>query len=320
MDSPNHEHAPDLSVSIGDVTFNNPVMVASGTFGYGREFARVFDLSALGAIMVKGVSLEPWRGNAVPRIVETPAGMLNAIGLQNPGVDHFLREDLPFLREFDTKVIVNVIGRTVEEYRDVVQRLDEVDGADAFEINISCPNIKEGGISFGASADSAARVVEAVRKVTQRPVIPKLSPNVTDVAAMAVACQEAGADAVSAINTLMAMVIDVDKERPVLANQTGGLSGPAIRPIAVRMVWEIFDAVRIPIIGMGGIVTPEDALQFVLAGASAVAVGTANFLSPTAALDVLKGIEDHMARRNESTFLDMVGKAKNHTRRATKEG
>src|SRR5690606_20779561 len=170
------------------------------------------------------------------------------------------REDLPFLREFDTKVIVNVIGRTVEEYRDVVQRLDEVDGADAFEINISCPNIKEGGISFGASADSAARVVEAVRKVTQRPVIPKLSPNVTDVAAMAVACQEAGADAVSAINTLMAMVIDVDKERPVLANQTGGLSGPAIRPIAVRMVWEIFDAVRIPIIGMGGIVTPEDAL------------------------------------------------------------
>lgn len=300
---------PDLSVDIAGLSLKNPVMVASGTFGYGKEYSEFIDLNSLGAIMVKGISLQPWTGNKLPRIVETPAGMLNAIGLQNPGVDHYLKKDLPFLRRFDTRVVVNVIGRSVDEYQEVVRRLDREDGGDAFEINISCPNIKEGGISFGTARDMAARVVEAVRSVTDRPVIPKLSPNVTDIASMAKACEDAGADAVSAVNTLLGMAIDVERQRPILANIVGGLSGPAIRPVAVRMVWDVYRAVRIPIIGMGGITTAADALQFVLAGAGAIAVGTANFTNPTASIDVLAGIQEYLSRRAEPSFVALVGRA-----------
>lgn len=297
----------DLAVDIGGLVLKNPVMTASGTFGYGREFADLFDLGRLGAVMVKGVSLTPWTGNALPRIVETPAGMLNAIGLQNPGVDHYLRHDLPFLRRHDTRIVVNIIGRTVDEYAAVVERIEAEEGADAYEINISCPNIKEGGISFGSDPDMAASVVRAVRAVTRRPVIPKLSPNVTDIVAMAEACKEAGADALSMINTVLAMAIDVERERPVLANVFGGLSGPAIRPLAVRMVWEVHRAVEIPIIGMGGITSSRDALEFILAGASAVAVGTASFANPFAALEVLGGIEDAVRRRGP--LAAMIGRA-----------
>lgn len=297
----------DLSVNLGGLALKNPVMVASGTFGYGREFAEVFDLGRLGAVMVKGVSLVPWEGNPLPRIVETPAGMLNAIGLQNPGVDHYLKEDLPFLRQFDTRIIVNVIGKTVEEYARVVERIDAQEGADAYEINISCPNIKEGGISFGSDPALAAEVVKAVRSRTCRPVIAKLSPNVTDVTEVARACQRAGADALSLVNTFLAMTIDVDRERPVLANVFGGLSGPAIRPIAVRMVWEVYRAVDLPLIGMGGITCARDALEFILAGASAVAVGTANFTNPYASLEVLSGIQEAVRRRGP--YREMIGRA-----------
>ena len=297
----------DLSVDIGGLRLKNPVMVASGTFGYGQELAEFFDLGRLGAVTVKGVSLTPWEGNPLPRMVETPSGMINAIGLQNPGVDYYLKHDLPFLRSFDTRIVVNVIGKTVEEYAEVVARVEAEEGADAYEINISCPNIKEGGISFGSSPQMAARVVEAVRERTSRPVIPKLSPNVTSIAEMAVACQEAGADAVSLVNTFLAMAIDVERERPVLANVFGGLSGPAVRPIAVRMVWEVYRAVHVPIVGMGGIVTARDALEFILAGASAVAVGTANFTNPYAALEVLEGIED--AVRRKGPLSELIGRA-----------
>lgn len=308
-----------LDVDVGGLALKNPVMVASGTFGYGREFARLFDLGVLGAVVVKGVSLEPWEGNPTPRIVETPAGMLNAIGLQNPGVDRFVREELPFLRSFDTRVIVNVIGKSVEEYARVVEAIEARGGADAYELNISCPNIKEGGISFGTRPDLAARVVSAVRRVTSRPVIPKLSPNVTSIAEMARACEAAGANAVSAVNTYLGLAIDVERERPALANVFGGLSGPAIRPLAVRAVWEVYEAVSIPIIGMGGIVTARDALEFVLAGAAAVAVGTANFVHPLAAVDLVRGIEEALAARGEARFADLIGRAHRFVRRAPGE-
>ena len=298
-----------LEVNVGGLALKNPVMVASGTFGYGREFAELFDLSALGAVVVKGVSLEPWEGNPTPRIVETPAGMLNAIGLQNPGVERFVREELPFLRSYDTRLVVNVIGKTAEEYARVVEAIEARGGADAYELNISCPNIKEGGIAFGTRPDLASEVVRAVRQVTGRPVIPKLSPNVTSIAEMARACEEAGAEALSAVNTYVGMAIDVERERPVLANLFGGLSGPAIRPLAVKAVWEVYEAVKIPIIGMGGIVTARDALEFVLAGASAVAVGTANFFNPTAALELVHGIEKALRSRGAQRFVDLIGRA-----------
>lgn len=298
----------DLSIEMAGVQFKNPVMVASGTFGYGREYAEFFDLSQLGAVMVKGVSTEPWTGNPVPRIVETPSGMLNAIGLQNPGVDHFLNVDLPWLRQFDTRVIVNIIGRSVEEYAEVAARLSDVEGVDALEINISCPNIKEGGIQFGSDPRAAARVVEAVKGATHLPVIPKLSPNVTDIAEMARAVEEAGADAISLVNTFLGMAIDIHRRRPVLANVFGGLSGPAIRPLAVRMVWQVYEAVRVPLIGMGGIMNGEDAAQFVLAGAQAVAVGTANFVQPTAALDVLRGLEKYVEEAGMG-YAELIGAA-----------
>jgi len=301
--------AVDLSVRIGGVVFQNPVMVASGTFGYGEEFADIFDLNLLGAVMVKGVSLEPWPGNPLPRIVETPAGMLNAIGLQNPGVEAFIKKYLPALRGLKARLIVNVIGKTVDEYAAVVRRLEEAGAADAYELNISCPNIKEGGIAFGVDPKMAAAVVGAVRKVTQRPVIPKLSPNVTDIKAMARACEDAGADALSAVNTFLGMAIDVKAERPVLANVFGGLSGPAIRPLAVRMVWEVYQAVRIPVIGMGGIARVEDALEFVLAGASAFAVGTVNFTTPDLSARIVRSLPGILKEKGATRFADLVGRA-----------
>lgn len=298
----------DLRVELAGLQLKNPVMVASGTFGYGREYAEFYDLSRLGAVVVKGVATEPWPGNPVPRIAETPSGMLNAIGLQNPGVDTFLAVDLPFLRQFDTTVVVNIIGRTVEEYVEVTRRLSEAEGVHAIEINISCPNIKEGGLQFGSDPTQAARVVEAVKAATHLPVIPKLSPNVTDIVAMAKAVEGAGADAISMINTLLGMAIDVRRRRPVLANVFGGLSGPAIRPIAVRMVWQVYEAVQVPIIGMGGIMNADDACEFILAGAKAIAVGTANFVDPEAALRVIEGLDRYVAESGLN-YLELVGAA-----------
>lgn len=298
----------DLAIELAGVRLNNPVLVASGTFGYGREYSEFYDLSLIGGIMVKGVSLEPWRGNPVPRIAETHAGMLNAIGLQNPGVDHFLKHDLPFLRQYDTRIFVNIIGRSIEEYVGVTQRLEEAEGIDAIEINISCPNIKEGGIQFGSDPRSAAEVVAAVKAVSSRPVIPKLSPNVTDIAEMARAVEEAGADAISLVNTFLGMAIDIHRRRPVLANTFGGLSGPAIKPIALRMVWQVYEAVSVPIIGMGGIMQWQDAAEFVLAGAKAVAVGTANFTQPYAAPEVVRGLQAYVEQTG-IPYEQLVGAA-----------
>lgn len=298
----------ELAIDLAGIQLNNPVLVASGTFGYGREYSEFYDLSQIGGVMVKGVSLEPWRGNPVPRIAETHAGMLNAIGLQNPGVDYFLETDLPFLRQYDTRIFVNIIGRSVEEYVGVTQRLEESDGIDAIEINISCPNIKEGGIQFGNDPRSAAEVVAAVKAVSSRPVIPKLSPNVTDIAEMARAVEDAGADAISLVNTFLGMAIDIQRRRPVLANTFGGLSGPAIKPIALRMVWQVYEAVSVPLIGMGGIMQWEDAAEFVLAGAKAVAVGTANFTQPHAAPEVVQGLQAYVEQTG-IPFEQLVGAA-----------
>ncbi|MGE5809346.1 MAG: dihydroorotate dehydrogenase, partial [Nitrospirota bacterium] len=282
---------PDLSIDFAGIRLKNPVLTASGTFGYGEEFAEFVDLNRLGGVIVKGISLKPIQGNPPPRIWETPSGMLNAIGLENPGVDVFLRDKLPFLRRFDTAVIVNIFGYSMEEYVGVAERLDGVSGVAGLEVNISCPNVKAGGIAFGSDVQASRALLSAVRRATKLPVIAKLSPNVTDVTGFAAAARDAGCDGLSLINTLLGMAIDVRCRRPRLANCTGGLSGPAIRPVAVRMVWQAAKAVKLPIIGMGGIVTGEDALEFILAGASAVAVGTANFMNPRATLEVLSGIE-----------------------------
>lgn len=303
----------ELAIELAGIRLNNPVLVASGTFGYGREYSEFYDLSLIGGIMVKGVSLEPWRGNPVPRIAETHAGMLNAIGLQNPGVDYFIKHDLPFLRQYDTRIFVNIIGRSVEEYVGVTQRLEEAEGIDAIEINISCPNIKEGGIQFGSDPRSAAEVVAAVKAVSSRPVIPKLSPNVTDIAEMARAVEDAGADAISLVNTFLGMAIDIHKRRPVLANTFGGLSGPAIKPIALRMVWQVYEAVSVPIIGMGGIMQWQDAVEFVLAGAKAVAVGTANFTQPYAAPEVVRGLQAYVEETG-IPYEQLVGAAHSRAR------
>jgi dihydroorotate dehydrogenase (NAD+) catalytic subunit len=285
----------------------NPVMVASGTFGYGMEYAPFVDLNALGAIVVKGIHLHPWDGNPTPRMAETASGLVNAIGLQNPGVEKFISDSLPFLRPFDTPVIVNVWGRTVDEYAEVSARLDGVPGVAGLEVNISCPNIKEGGIAFGTNLTAAASVVAAVRRRVRIPVIPKLSPNVTDIGAFARAVEEAGADAVSLINTLPAMVVDVATRRPFLANVVGGLSGPAIRPVAVRMVWEAAKAVKIPVIGMGGIACGQDALEFLIVGATAVAVGTANFTDPATPLLVVDEIREYLRRNGMAGVRDVIG-------------
>lgn len=285
-----------LEVTIAGLKFKNPVMTASGTFGYGAEFAPYTDLEKLGAIVVKGLSLYPRQGNPGPRIVETPCGMLNAIGLQNVGVDEFIEKKLPLLKGVKTHVIANIFGETIEDYMEVAKRLDRVKGVSALEINISCPNVKKGGIVFGTDPQEAFRVVSAIRKSTILPLITKLSPNVTDIKVMVKAAEDAGTDAISLINTLTGMVIDVEKRRPVLATATGGLSGPAIRPVAVRMVWQAAQVARVPLIGMGGIMNAQDALEFIIAGAAAVQVGTASFIDPDAAAKVASGLEEYTQR------------------------
>ena len=298
----------NTAVEIGKIRMRNPVMTASGTFGFGQELADLVNLNRVGAIVVKGTSLEPWKGNPYPRTVETPAGMLNAIGLQNDGIDSFLSEKLPFLRRFDVPVIVNVVGQTVEEYAEVARRLNDADGVAGIEINVSCPNVKQGCMAFGTTVEGTAEVVRAVRDATSLTVITKLSPNVTDVVEIARAAVEAGSDALSLINTLLGTAIDPWTRTFRLANITGGLSGPAIKPIALRMVWQVPQAVDVPIIGMGGIMTGLDAVEFLLAGADAVAVGTATFVNPRAAIEVAEGIERYMEQMNMADVRELVGR------------
>jgi dihydroorotate dehydrogenase (NAD+) catalytic subunit len=299
---------PDLSVDFAGIRLKNPVLTASGTFGYGDEFAEFVDLNKLGGIIVKGISLKPIQGNPPPRIWETPSGMLNAIGLENPGVDVFLKEKLPYLRKFDTAVIVNMFGYTLEDYVAVAERLDGAKGIAGIEVNISCPNVKAGGMAFGTDIRSTGELLSAIRKATRLPLIAKLSPNVTDVTAFAKAARDAGCDGLSLINTLLGMAIDVRCRRPRLANCTGGLSGPAIRPVAVRMVWQVARAVKLPIIGMGGIMNGEDALEFMLAGASAVAVGTANFVNPRATIDVAEEMAMLLRDQGVDDVKEIIGK------------
>ncbi len=307
----------DLSVRIGSLTFKNPVMSASGCFGYGVEYADAVDLSSLGAVVVKGLFLKPREGHPAPRIVETPAGMINAIGLQGIGVHRFVSEKLPELRARNATVVVNVCGTSVDEYAEVSRILSEADGVHALELNISCPNIKEGGIQFGCSLGGTHDVVSAVRKVTSLPIIPKLTPNVTDPASFARAAEEAGADAVSLVNTFLALAIDVETRRPKITNGMGGLSGPAIRPIAVRMVYECRQAVKIPVVGMGGIMDARDALEFMIAGATAVQVGTANFVDPFLWQKMIDGIDDYLQRHQLASAMDLVGSV-DMTRRSHK--
>ena len=298
---------PSLAVNVAGIRMKNPVMTASGTFGYGSEYVDFIDLNQLGAVVVKGITSVPWTGNSMPRIFETPSGMLNAIGLQNVGVDGFIDKKLPYLRNFDVPVIVNICGKQVEEYLEVTEKLDAADGVAAIELNISCPNLHCGGMSFGVDPKLTAELVKGVREKTTLPLLVKLSPNVTDITVIACAAEDAGADGLSVINTALGMAIDINTRRPQLANITGGLSGPAIKPIAIRMVWQVYNAVSIPIIGMGGIVTGADAIEFFIAGASAVAVGTANFINPRAALDVANGIQDYLGRHELGSIAELVG-------------
>lgn len=296
----------NTKVTLAGVTLKNPVMTASGTFGSGQEYADFVDLNRLGAVVTKGVSNLPWEGNPTPRIAETYGGMLNAVGLQNPGIDVFVQRDLPFLAKYDTRIIVNVCGRTLEEYCEVASRLAD-QPVDMLEINISCPNVKEGGIAFGQDPESVEGITRAVKRVARQPIIMKLSPNVPDIAEVAKAAEEGGADALSLINTILGMKIDVHSRKFALANKTGGLSGPAIHPVAVRMVYEAARAVAIPIIGMGGIRTAEDAIEMILAGATAVAVGTANFSNPTATVEILDGILSYMEEESISDIKELIG-------------
>jgi dihydroorotate dehydrogenase (NAD+) catalytic subunit len=299
----------DLSVRIGGLHLKNPVMTASGTFGYGEEYAEFLDLSLLGAVVVKGLSLLPKEGNPPPRIVETASGMLNAIGLQNIGIERFIGEKIPFLRTYHTNVIVNFFGDSIGEYVAAAERLSAVDGIHGLEMNISCPNKQAGWCIFGTDPRVTSEVVGAVRKATKLPLIVKLSPNVTDISLMAKVAEDAGADALSVINTLAGMAIDIRTRRPKLANRTGGLSGPAIKPVAVRMVYEVYKAVKVPIVGMGGIMYAEDAVEFILAGASAVAVGTANFIHPAATTDILEGITTYMREEKIGKVSTLTGAA-----------
>ena len=296
----------DMRVNIAGVEWKNPVTVASGTFGSGAEFAEFVDLNRLGAVTTKGVANVPWAGNPTPRVAETYGGMMNAVGLQNPGIDVFCERDIPFLRQYDTRIIVNVCGRSVEDYCEVVERLADED-VDMLEINISCPNVKEGGIAFGQDPRAAEEITKAVKKYAAQPVIMKLSPNVTSIAEMAKAVEAGGADAVSLINTITGMKIDIRRKAFLLANRTGGVSGPAIHPIAVRMVYEAANAVKVPVIGMGGIASAEDAIEMILAGASAVSVGTANFYDPAVTMEIVDGIENYMKEQGFNTVADMVG-------------
>ncbi len=296
----------NTQVTIAGVTFKNPVMTASGTFGSGMEYSQFVDLNKLGAIVTKGVANVPWPGNPTPRVAETYGGMLNAIGLQNPGVDVFIERDLEFLKRYDTPVIVNVCGKTVEDYLETVERLNETNVA-MMEINVSCPNVKEGAIAFGQKADALFDITSKIKSVAKKPVIMKLSPNVTDITEMAKAAEAAGADAISLINTITGMKIDVNRRQFVLANKTGGLSGPAIKPVAVRMVYQCANAVNIPIIGMGGIATAEDALEFIMAGATAVSVGAMNFMNPYTTIEVVEGIEGYMRRNKVEDIKELIG-------------
>lgn len=296
----------NMKVNIAGVEWNNPVTVASGTFGSGAEFAEFVDLNRLGAVTTKGVANIPWAGNPTPRVAETYGGMMNAVGLQNPGIELFCERDIPFLKQYDTKIIVNVCGKSTEDYCEVVERLADED-VDMLEINISCPNVKEGGIAFGQNAKAAEEITKAVKKYAKQPVIMKLSPNVTDIAEMAKAVEAGGADAISLINTLTGMKIDINRRKFVLANKTGGVSGPAIHPIAVRMVYQAFHAVKVPIIGMGGISNAEDAIEMILAGASAVSVGTVNFHNPSVTMEIVDGIQDYMKRYGFTSVNEMVG-------------
>lgn len=298
---------PDLSVDIGGIKMKNPVTVGSGTFGYGPEYADLVDLNRLGAITVKGISLKPTMGNQPPRTVEVTSGLINAIGLQNPGAEGFISEYMPFLRQYDVPVIVNIWGKTIEEYVAVAERFDEVEGVAGLEVNVSCPNIKEGGHVFGTRLDMCGEVLSAVRDSTKLPLIAKLSPNVPDIAAFARKAEEVGMNALSLINSIPAMAIDIETRRPILGNVTGGLSGPAIHPIAVKLVYEAAKVVSIPVIGMGGIYSAKDAIEFLIAGASAVAVGTANFTDPNTVLQVIEGIERYLSEHDLRAVSDLVG-------------
>ena len=294
------------SVNLAGIELKNPVMTASGTFGSGMEYSEFVDLNCLGAVVTKGVANVPWPGNPTPRVAEVYGGMLNAIGLQNPGIDVFMERDLPFLQQYDPKVIVNVCGKTVEDYLEVVERLADAP-VDMLEINVSCPNVKEGAIAFGQKADCLYDITSAIKKKAAQPVIMKLSPNVTDITEMARAAEAAGADAISLINTLTGMKIDIHRRSFLLANKTGGMSGPAVKPVAVRMVWQCAQAVKIPIIGMGGIMNAEDALEFIMAGATAVAVGCANFINPYATQEIVSGIETFMEKEGVSDIAELIG-------------
>ena len=298
---------PDLRVNIGGIAMQNPVMAAAGTFGYGKEYAGLVDLNALGALVVKGISLKATKGNETPRLVEVPGGLINAIGLQNPGFDGFVKDYLPFFKKYKVPVIVNVWGRSVDDYAEIAARFDRVRGVHGLEVNISCPNIKTGGIAFGTDPRMTAAVIAKVRKNTKLPLIVKLSPNVTRPGDFAKIAEANGADAVSLINSFPAMAVDIEKRRPVLANVIGGLSGPAIHPIALKMVWETAKSVRIPVVGMGGITSAKEALDFIIAGASAVAVGTANFTDPATLLNVIKGIEAYLVRHKMKSIRELAG-------------
>lgn len=298
---------PNLSIDVGGIVLKNPVMTASGTFGFGTEFASLVDLNRLGAIIVKGLSLYPVAGNPPPRIIETPCGMLNAIGLENVGVDAFIDEKLPLLASVSTPVFANIYGKTIDEYAEIAARLNDIEKVAGVEVNISCPNVTAGGVAFGVDPEMAASVVRAVKKRTSKPVMVKLSPNVTDVVAIAKSVENAGADAVSLINTITGMAIDIEKRVPRLANITGGLSGPAIRPVAVRMVWQVARAVRIPVIGIGGIMCACDALEFIIAGAAAVQVGTANFVNPMATMEIIDGIMRYLRAHGIGDIRELIG-------------
>jgi len=300
----------DLSIKIGSMVMKNPVTVASGTFGYGPEYAELVDLNRLGAITVKGIGPEETLGNPTPRTFETRGGMLNAIGLPGPGAKGFIEKYIPFLKQYDTPVIVNIWGKGMEDYGTVVEMLDGEETVSAYEINLSCPNVKEGGSAFGTDTDSFSRVIELVRGKTQKPIIPKLAPNVPDIGKFAKAAADCGADAISIMNSYPAMAINIDTLEPELANRTGGLSGPAIKPIAIKLVWDAAKATNLPIIGMGGIFEPEDAIEFMVAGASAVAVGTANFTDPSTALRVIDGIESYLVKKGHHAVADIVGTVK----------
>ena len=304
---------PNLEVKIAGIKLKNPVMTASGTFGYGEEFSPFIDLDKLGAIVLKGIFLKPRMGNPPPRVIETPSGMLNAIGLQNVGVEVLIKEKLPYLKKYNTPVIINISGDTIEEYVGLAGRLGEVSkemGVAGLEVNISCPNVKKGGMVWGTNAKSTYKIISSIRKATSLPLVVKLTPNVTDIKIIAQAAEEAGADALSLINTLVGMVVDIDSRRPKLANVSGGLSGPAVKPVAIWLVWQVFQTVNIPVIGIGGIIKVEDALEFIIAGARAIEIGTANFVNPRVTIEIIEGIEKYLTENNIKDVNELVGSIK----------